>query len=152
MLKTHMKIHKTQTTSKEECKCAASKDYNDSLNEIRILRKNLENAKNEIKTLKEYHQLKQGESKTQSQEKVNIPTETSRQSVITYRCTTCSFITKSTATLGYHKESHKDIKCEICSSVFESPGSLNQHMLKEHKERMSQLNCNSCSFQSNDKK
>ena len=104
MLKTHMKIHKTQTTSKDECKCAASKDYNDSLNEIRILRKNLENAKNEIKTLIEYHQLKQGESKTQSQEKVNIPNETSRQSVITYRCTTCSFITKSTATLDYHKE------------------------------------------------
>ena len=34
MLKTHMKIHKAKSTSIDECKCAASKDHKNSLNEI----------------------------------------------------------------------------------------------------------------------
>ena len=38
MLKTHMKIHKTQPSNVNECKCSASKDYKDSLNEVRLLR------------------------------------------------------------------------------------------------------------------
>ena len=39
------------------------------------------------------------------------------------------------------------LKCDICNVSFDSEGTLNQHMLNEHKERLSQLNCNLCSFQ-----
>ena len=152
MLKTHMKIHKTQPSNVNECNCSASKDYKDSLNEVRLLRRDLENARNEIKTLKEYYDLQQGEKETSSQERGNSTNEISRPSVISYRCTTCNFITKCSTILKDHKESHKDMKCDICFIVFKSSWSLNQHMLNEHRERMSQLNCNMCSFQSDDKK
>ena len=151
MLRTHMKVHKTQMSSINECKCSSSKDYKDSLNEVRLLRRDLEITRNELKTYKEYYDLNQGGNKTSTQEKEITNNEESRPSVITYRCKTCNFITKSLATLEKHKESHDDFKCDICSTRFTTSGSINQHMLNEHKERMSQLNCNACSFQSNDK-
>ena len=75
-----------------------------------------------------------------------------RQSVISYRCKECSFITKDQHLLKNHRESHNEYKCQLCEVIFKGEGILKQHMLNEHKERMAQLNCNMCSFQSNNKK
>ena len=41
--------------------------------------------------------------------------------------------------------------CKLCEVLFDSKGRLNQHMLNEHTERLKQLNCNYCSFQSTDR-
>ena len=87
MLRTHIKIHKMKPSSIDECNCATSIDYTDSLKEVRILRKDLENTRNEMKKLKEYYELKQGEKTTFIQDKAIKQNEGGRQSVITYRCT-----------------------------------------------------------------
>ena len=67
MLKTHMKIHKNI----EECKCTASKDYKEALSEVRLLQSTIENMKNEMKTLKEYKELKTSENSPSLHVKIN---------------------------------------------------------------------------------
>ena len=148
MLKTHMKIHKNEPL--KQCKCSKAVEYEKMLNEVKTLRKHLENSQNENKVLKDYKDMKQNEGKSLLQGKSTQV----RQSVITLRCKDCQFITKHENVLNTHTKSHKELdnQCQLCNVTFNSEGILHQHMLNEHKERIEQLNCNMCSFQSSERK
>ena len=82
-----------------------------------------------------------------------MPVNPVRQSGISYRCKDCNFTCKTVESLNSHIKKHdsQDIQCQICEIKFNSEGRLTQHMLNEHRERLAQLNCNMCSFQSSDK-
>ena len=151
VMRTHMKIHKDPNTS--TCKCFLSKENQKVIDEVKFLRSELEKSKNEIKTLRESKSLKQNEHDNIIQPQTIRPKEVTRDSVITFRCQNCPFTTKNINNLNHHTKnnheanSHSHMKCEICNISFNSEGSLKQHMLNEHKERLAQLNCNTCSFQ-----
>ena len=50
-----MKIHKTNTVPQEKCKCTMYREYEKVQNEAKILRRELEQCRNKMKTLEEYH-------------------------------------------------------------------------------------------------
>ena len=151
MLKTHMKVHKTKASTQEQCNCAMSKEYQKAQAEIKTLRKELEKSNNKVKSLESFKVLQSSEVLPNRNEE--MPVTPVRQSVISYRCKECNFICKTVESLNTHIREHEMqvIQCQICEIKFNSEGRLTQHMLNEHKERLSQLNCNMCSFQSSDK-
>ena len=75
-----------------------------------------------------------------------------RQSVIILKSKECSFTTKTMDVLNSHIKSHKVNQCDICGTIFNSDGNLKQHSLNENRDRLAQLNCNMCSFQSTSRK
>ena len=102
MLKTHMKIHKQKSFNMDDCKCTSSKNYNEAIQEVKLLRSHLEQLKNEMKTLKEYKDLKTCENEQSSETQTGKAQEV-RQSVISYKCNKCVFVTKSLNPLNSHK-------------------------------------------------
>ena len=152
MLRTHMKVHKTKPSSQENCTCIMAKEYENMQAELKIVRKELEKSNFKLRNLENCSALKPSEEVPHVQ--VERPVRQVRQSVITYRCKKCSFTCKTADSLNSHTKKHDDqvLQCQLCDITFASEGLLTQHMLNEHSERLSQLNCNLCSFQSNDKK
>ena len=149
MLKTHLKVHKIKPTAQDPCTCTTSKEYAKMQAEIKTLRKELENSNSKLKVLENCSALKPNADATQKDRSVNQV----RQSVITYRCKNCNFTCKTVDVLNSHIKKHDTqiYQCQLCDITFSSDGLLTQHMLNEHRERFSQLNCNMCSFQSSDK-
>ena len=91
------------------------KEHEKVINEVKLLRSELEKARNEVKTLREFQVLKKNTNmntsgtptaKTKDIVNQSIITRTNneeRQSVITLRCKECSFTTKLTDVLNNHK-------------------------------------------------
>ena len=150
MLRTHMKVHKIKPTAQENCSCTMSKEYEKMQAEIKILRKELERSNSKVKALENCSALKPSEEAPHKQ--VEKPVSQVRQSVISYRCKECNFVCKTVNGLNSHTKKHDNqiYQCQLCDIIFGSDGLLTQHMLNEHRERLSQLNCNMCSFQSSD--
>ena len=148
MLNSHKKIHKTFIAG--NCNCLLSSEYDKAIKEIRLLRSQLEKTKNEMKILKDSKHMEQNNPKTIGQIVLENRQDQVRQSVITLRCQKCSFTTKTLHQLNDHMKNHNRevFNCQICDVDFDSPGSLNQRMLNEHQERLIQLDCHMCSFQS----
>ena len=161
MLKAHMKIHKTKAVPFKKCNCLMSKEYEKLQNEAKILRRELEQCKIKMKTLQDFSALKQHSVPPIIQldaPKIQVENEQNsnvviRESVITFCCKECPFTTKTSHNLSDHMKTHKEemIMCKLCEVLFDSKGRLNQHMLNEHTERLKQLNCKYCSFQSTDR-
>ena len=130
------------------CNCDTRKELERALNETKVLRSELEKFKNQVKSLKEFKELKQSENIQNIEVQVVKPREVQRPSVITFKCKECSFTTKMKNTLKSHKQIPAENKCDICGVLFNSNGVLYQHMCNEHKDRLEQFNCNQCGFQS----
>ena len=147
MLRTHIRIHKNINNS--ICKCALSKEHDRTRDEVNFLRSEL---KNEIKTLKEFNALKHNDNIEMIETMNEKQPVLIRESVIVLGVQNVPIQAeirriKKNHTSSNNSRSMEKPKCDICNLSFDSDGTLNQHMLNEHKERLSQLNCNLCSFQ-----